>query len=469
MARILLLGCNLATSPYPVFPLGLAQVAGALHAHGHEVRQIDIQSSGLPTETLLKQEVLFNPDVISISVRNIDDVDSHHIEENWYLAQTRQVIAEVKKYFSAPIILGGAGFSLMAEKVLNFTGAELGVVGEGETAMPELVKKLEAANWQASALPQLHSAPSLLGDNIPAPLIDPDMGKFYAGKTDIMGIQSKRGCPYGCAYCSYPLIEGSKLRCREPESVAEQMERVHKDFGITHFVFCDSVFNDREGHFLRVAEAIKKRALPVHWSGYFRPSHTTKDELEFLQAAGLNALEIGTDSASDTTLGGMNKPFTFDEVHKFNALCTELELAAAHFIIMGGPKETRATVEEGLRNIRALTRSVVFVYQGVRILPGTRIEKIALNEGMITEDISLLKPAYYHSAHVAEAEVKALLEVDFAGDMTRIFPPSKAEKMDKALRSMGHTGILWDKLLVAPKGRRRRARPKACVDRGCDA
>lgn len=455
MARVLLLGCNLATSPYPVFPLGLAQIAGALDAHGHEVRQIDMQCSGASVAELLVQHESFHAEVISISVRNIDDVDSHHdLETSWYLDQTRRIIAEVKKVSKAPIILGGAGFSLMAKEVLEFTGADLGVIGEGEQAMPELIDKLEALNWNPSTLPPLHTAPKLTGKAIPSPLIDEAMGQYYCKATGIMGIQSKRGCPYNCAYCSYPLIEGHAMRYRDPEEVAEQMARVHTDYGVTHFVFCDSVLNDTEGHYLNVAESIKQRNLPVHWSGYFRPSHTTKEELQFLQAAGLNALEIGTDSASDTTLEGMNKPFSFADVQHFNSLCTELELAAAHFIIMGGPGETYETLNEGLRNISTLTRSVVFVYQGVRILPGTIMEKIALNEGVISKETSLLQPTYYHTPHVPEDELASIIEQDFSGDMTRLFPPSKAEKMDKALRTMGHTGLLWDKLLATPKRKR---------------
>lgn len=468
MARILLIGCNLATYPYPVFPLGLAQVAGALVASGHEVRQVDMQCSGLSVTELLAQHESFNADVISISVRNIDDVDSHHdIKDNWYLDQTRRIIAEVKKASSAPIILGGAGFSLMAAEVLKFTGADLGVIGEGEPTMPKVIAKLEAANWNAAALAPLHTSPKMAGESIPAPLIDEAMGKFYCTATGIMGIQSKRGCPYNCAYCSYPLIEGSSMRFREPESVAEQMERAHKDFGVNHFVFCDSVFNDRQEQYLKVAEAIKKRNLPVHWSGYFRPSHTTLEQLEFLKASGLQALEIGTDSASNATLEGMNKPFTFDEVHHFNSLCTDLELAAAHFIIMGGPKETYETLNEGLLNIRALTRSVIFVYQGVRVLPNTLMEKIALEEGVLSKDTSLLKPTYYHTAHVPQDELASIVEQDFAGDMTRMFPPSKANKMDKALRAMGHTGLLWDKLLASPRKRRRRV-PKQCASGNCN-
>lgn len=257
------------------------------------------------------------------------------------------------------------------------------------------------------------------------------------------------------------------MRYRNPESVAEQMEHVHKKFGVKHFVFCDSVFNDKQGHYLTVAEAIKKKNLPVHWSGYFRPSHTSKEELEFLKAAGLNALEIGTDSASDATLEGMNKPFTFEDVHRFNSYCTDLELAAAHFIIMGGPRESLETINEGLRNIRALTRSVVFVYQGVRILPDTLIEKIALEEGILSRKTSLLKPTYYHSPHIAEDELSSIVEQDFSGDMTRIFPPSKGEKMDKALRALGHTGLLWDKLLITPT-KRRRTRTKRCNNEACN-
>lgn len=458
MAKILLVSCNMATSPYPVFPLGMACIASALKAEGHVIRQVDIQASGVSPADALMAHRDFMPDLVGLSIRNIDSTDSHQGMSQWYLDKAKSIAQTVRAQYPAPIVIGGAGVALMPEQIKEHTGADFAIVGEGERAMVQLVSALDRNNWQTAGLNVLWQAAPLASSEIKCPVVDTDIAKFYLGKSGIMGIQSKRGCPYKCAYCSYPTIEGRTLRYVNPEAVAGHMEKMYTDHQVTEFVFCDSVFNDSCGHFLDVAKAIKKCDIPVRWSGYFRPSTTTLEELSFLQSAGLYALEIGTDSASDTTLAAMKKPFTFNEVQQFSASCASLDLAQAHFIILGGPKENVQTAQEGLRNIRTLEKSVVFVYQGVRILPHTHIEQVALNEGVITRETSLLRPVYYHSADITFDALQKMIEDDFAGDMTRIFPPAKGSQMETALRTLGHKGLLWDKLLISRRKNRTRNR-----------
>lgn len=456
MAKILLVSCNMATSPYPVFPLGMAYVASALQGQGHQVRQVDIQATGLTPFDTLKAHIDFMPDLVGLSIRNIDSTDSHQGISQWYLDKAKDITHTVRSLYPAPIVIGGAGVALMAEEIRNHTGANFAIVGEGEKAMHLLVQSLEKNQWRTSGLPALWRAESLAGDEIVCPMVDSQIANFYLDKSGVMGIQSKRGCPYHCAYCSYPTIEGRSLRYANPEGIAGHMEKMYTDFQVSEFVFCDSVFNDSRGYFLDLAKAIKKCNIPVRWSGYFRPSATTVEELSFLQSAGLYALEIGTDSASDVTLEAMKKPFSFSEVQRFSASCADLGLAQAHFIIMGGPKETLQTAREGLKNIQTLEKSVVFVYQGVRILPHTHIEQLALKEGVISPSTSLLRPVYYHSADITPESLQKMIEDDFAGDMTRIFPPAKGSQMESALRALGHKGLLWDKLLISRRKNRKR-------------
>lgn len=454
MTKILLINCNLATSPYPVFPMGVAQIAGALLAQGFDVRQLDIQASGMTIEQLLEANRAFEPDAIGLSIRNIDDVDSHQGMDRWYLQQAKNICETIKAEHKAPIIIGGAGVSLMAEKIRSFVGADFAISGEGERATVNLIRDLENNKWQINGLERVYSAPAISGEEIPSPYLDKDITKFYLEKSGMIGIQSKRGCPYQCAYCSYPFLEGRVLRHRPPEDIAKQMATMYHEHGVNDFVFCDSVFNDPEGKYLKVAQAIKDLNLPIRWSGYFRPSNTSKETLAFLKETGLYALELGTDSASDTTLKAMRKPFSFAEVIAFSQSCAELELAQAHFIIMGGPAETLETAQEGLANIAQLPRSIVFVFQGARILPNTHIETISVKEKVISPDDKLLKPTYYHSPHIDEAELSELISRAFQKDMTRIFPPSEGADMEKAMRSLGFKGLLWDRLLVKKKRKR---------------
>lgn len=454
MSKILLINCNLATSPYPVFPMGLAQIAGALKLHGYDVLQADLQASELQLEDMVKSHLDFKPNVIGLSIRNIDDVDSHQGLDKWYLQQAKSICATIRQYYDVPIIIGGAGVSLMADKIRNFIGADFVIEGEGEVAMVALLNLLRENSWQTDLEQKVYSSEPIAGKDIPSPYLDPEITKFYHDKAGVVGIQSKRGCPYKCAYCSYPNIEGKVLRHRPPEMIAEQMEIMYKDHGINDFVFCDSVFNDHEGNYIAVAEAIKNLSLPIRWSGYFRPSNTSREELQFLKEAGLYALELGTDSASDATLRAMRKPFDFAEVLNFSNHCADLELAQAHFIIMGGPGENLHTAKEGLENIAQLKKSIVFVFQGIRVLPNTHIEKIALEEKIINLDNPLLSPTYYHSPGIDKDELAELITESFKRDITRIFPPSNGSDMEKAMRALGFKGLLWDRLL-RPKKRKR--------------
>jgi len=70
-SKILLVSVNRCASPYLVFPLGLAHVAGALERAGHEVRIIDCARDGTDIEP---QVVSFGPAYIGLSLRNIDDI-----------------------------------------------------------------------------------------------------------------------------------------------------------------------------------------------------------------------------------------------------------------------------------------------------------------------------------------------------------------------------------------------------------
>ncbi|HAD04617.1 MAG TPA: B12-binding domain-containing radical SAM protein, partial [Desulfuromonas sp.] len=83
MSRIFCLSSNITTEPYPVYPLGMAIIAGALSRAGHEVRQFDFLAAGKSEEALVAAVADFAPDGICLSLRNIDNVDSFSAESAW--------------------------------------------------------------------------------------------------------------------------------------------------------------------------------------------------------------------------------------------------------------------------------------------------------------------------------------------------------------------------------------------------
>lgn len=446
MNRVLLLAANRCTDPYPVYPLGMSMVAGALSRAGFAVRQAS--ACRLDESSLAREIRLFAPQAVGVSIRNVDDVDS--LTGEWFVDNVRELVLGIRELTDAPVVLGGPGFSLLPEAILQYTGADFGVCGEGERAAVEVFSELARGRTPKRLSRADHP---LRGSDIAAPLADPALARFFTEQSGILPLQSKRGCFKACAYCTYPSLEGRKLRLRDPEEVAEEAVRLCRDFGARHLVFVDSVMNDPGGHYLEVAEALLRRAPGASWSGYFSPAPIGADELDLLKRSGLSAIELGTDAASDATLEGLAKGFEFAEVHRFCAACAAAEVPLAHFVIFGGPGETRATLEEGLDNLARLETSLVFAFSGVRIYPGAPIAARAVADALLDPDDDLLAPRYYFSPDVPAETIEQRVAESFRGQRLRIFPPASGQARMRFLRASGERGLIWDTLLRPPGAR----------------
>ncbi|MBI9080495.1 MAG: lipid biosynthesis B12-binding/radical SAM protein [Pseudodesulfovibrio sp.] len=447
MARILLISTNTTTEPYPVYPLGMSVIASALNAAGHTVRQFDFLMAKSSLECLGQALIEFRPDMTGISLRNIDNVDSLSSDTNWYLGNVKEVTAFLKAQ-EQTVIVGGPGFSLMPDDILDFLGADHGVVGEGERKIVKLVSMIESG----VKTPKIFKAESgLQSKDMHTPLWDQALVDFYLEQSGIVNIQTKRGCENRCNYCSYPTIEGRVIRPRDAAEVAEEIEKLHRKFNVETIFFTDSVFNDSHGHYLEVAEHLARRNLPVQWSAFFQPTLIKTADLKLLKRSGLQAMEVGTDASTDATLTAMGKPFLFEDVIRFNKACVSEHIPCAHFVIFGGLDETPKTVQQGINNLNELDNCVVFPFSGIRLYKGTPLYSHAKREGIISPDTSLLKPLYYFSPQIDPDAMNEALIKGFSGRRDRIFPPSDGQDRMNVLRRFGYRGLLWDTLIKFPE------------------
>ncbi|MBU1568893.1 MAG: cobalamin-dependent protein [Proteobacteria bacterium] len=439
-ARCLLVSANRMVSPYPVYPIGIAYIMGALQGYGHRADHVDILASG-GYSALLKKLGDTHYDIIGISIRNIDTVDSASPQE--MLTDITEAIQHIRQHTKAPIVLGGPGFSIMPEQLLDYCKGDYGIVGEGEEAFPQLIDRIMSGEHPEQKLfsKSLTSFPEC------QPSYSHEVTPYYVAHGGMLNVQTKRGCNYGCAYCSYPTIEGQKLRYRDTAEVVSEIERLCREFGARYIFFTDAVFNDPHDHYLQIAEELIRKENTTPWCAFFRPQNLTKDTLRLLKRSGMVAMELGTDASTNTTLTALNKGFTFDEVLAVNEAIVAESLACAHFLMFGGPGETRDTVLQGIRNLKKLRRSVVFAYIGIRILPGTKVHKRAFVEQLIADDTDLVMPIFYYSPMVDRDFIESRLLSAFHGRKDRIFPVAKSEHLIPLLHKMGHMGPLWDLLI----------------------
>lgn len=458
MSRVLLISSNTCDVPYPVYPLGMATVAGALLAAGHQVQQFDWLAAGRDAGQLGRAIGAFDPEVVALSIRNVDRVDSLvESAEAWELREAREVVAWVRQFTNVPVLAGGSAVSVIPEEVGQYVGADLAIPGEGERAIVEAVAAVTqarsaAARRGARAVPAVWpmAQERLCGDRQCSPCFDPALVAYYWDKSGIIGLQSKRGCPYHCCYCTYPDLEGTQFRARDIEAVMADLERLRRDFHVDTVFFVDSIFNDPQGQYLELAEALARRNLGVRWATYMSPRGLTCEGLKLCRRAGLYAVELGTDATTDTTLEGMGKPFRWAEVVETNQMLVQTEIAGAHFVIFGGPGETPATVREGLDNIARLDHCVVLGFSGVRIYPATPLHRRAVTEHLVQETDSLFEPVYYVSPLVDKAWMERQVSQSWAGRRDRIFPPHEGQRAAAVLRAFGWKGLLWDRLIRFP-------------------
>jgi len=443
--RVLLISSNRCDQPYPVFPLGLTYVDTALRRAGHETRLWDYQIAGVPLEQVLAE---FAPDYIGISCRNVDDIV--YQSQETYFDLPAQIIQRVRAMTKCPVVLGGSAFSLYPEKLLELTGANYGVVGEGERAFVELLAGNELSRvpglvWRNGNIITINPCAPLDPRDIPFAERAPALEDFYLQRSLMLNIQTQRGCPLHCCYCTYPLIEGRQPRRRPAADVVAELADLAAR-GVKHVFIADSVFNTTTAHVTEICEAILQQGVTITWSCFLRPVGLTPELMRLMARAGLTHVEFGSDSFCDPVLREYGKSFTFADILESALNAQAAKVRQAHFLICGGPGETRETLQETFTNSRQLTGAVIFGFAGMRIFPGTALHERALREGVIQSDTDLLSPRYYISASLPITELLALLE-DFkcqaANWIVGPLPPSFPAFADR-LRQRGVVGPLWE-------------------------
>jgi radical SAM superfamily enzyme YgiQ (UPF0313 family) len=139
--KILLISVNRERMPFPVFPLGLAYIAMALRKEGHQVEVMDLcfsQEISIDLNQTLHQ---FQPDLIGISLRNLDNLT--YPTSISYLQEVEEVVGICRQSPSSQLVIGGSGYSLAPQELLQFLNVDFGIVGEGEEIFLQLVRSLE--------------------------------------------------------------------------------------------------------------------------------------------------------------------------------------------------------------------------------------------------------------------------------------------------------------------------------------
>jgi radical SAM superfamily enzyme YgiQ (UPF0313 family) len=459
--EILLVSANREKSPYPVFPLGLSYLAGSLLAAGHQLRILDLCFAEDP-DTLLRDELSsFPPDAVILSIRNIDNVT--YPGSRSYLEGVKTVVDVCRE--KTTVILGGSGFSLMPRELLDYFGGDYGVVGEGEEILPRLLEKL-ASGESTQGLPgvlvrgRAEYLPPVPVEKIGKPERSLFQVERYNWEGGMANLQTKRGCPFTCIYCTYPILEGTRLRLRDVDDIIAEIQELVELNGTEYLYFVDDIFNYPMVFAEKLCRAMIFAGLSIHWSAFINPAFITPDLMAIMVEAGCDAFEFGTDSGSPAMLRNLGKSFDTDDVRAASALCRDHGVDFAHYILFGGPGETEETLLESFALMDEVAPTAVIGMTGIRIYPGTTLHRQALAEGIISPDTSLLESVFYISPAVRDT-LCDLVTTEALKRRNWVVPGLEINMSDAMMAALRHfpvRGPLWK--LMKHLGRSR-VRPMA--------
>jgi radical SAM superfamily enzyme YgiQ (UPF0313 family) len=402
--RTLIISVNREEINMPTWPLGAALVASAVQAAGHEVELLDLMSVNDPQQALKTLIKKFRPGVIGLSVRNVDDQSM--TDTKFLLDETRDLMSVLRSSTQAPIVLGGAGYSIFPGALLHYFGADMGIQGEGEKAFPALIERLEKGE-DVSSVPGLFlRGKGLLRERVFADDLDtlplPDnrfLPEPSIRNSDdfMMPVQTRRGCPMRCSYCSTGAIERCALRNRSPEKVAQWLKMI-AGLGMRRYYLVDNTFNLPPSYAKALCREIIKAELDIVWRAIVYPVRIEDELAQLMSAAGCNEVALGFESGSEMVLQGMNKRFRHGDVKSACATLGKAGIRRMGFLLLGGPGETRESVLESLAFADSLHLECMKITVGIRIYPYTRLAEIAGAKGIISPEDDLLAPRFYVEA-----------------------------------------------------------------------
>ena len=450
--KILFVSGNREKLPDAVIPLGLLYVM-ANTPDRHDKVLLDLCFEDDPFAALAEGINEHSPELIALSMRNIQNNDYTGLSDN--LNYYAQLVATCKHKSTAPVVLGGAGFSVMPAELMVRLQADYGISGEGEEAFPRLVDNLEAGNdisqigclfFRDAADPTKvlrgPTPPDFLDMNS---LVTPDHSMAdsrYFGGYGMDSIQTKRGCPLRCDYCTYPIIEGRKGRLRSAKSVVDEMcASAEKNPDINHFFIVDSVFNLPKTHAKKVCRELIARNWEIPWSCYSNPLGFDQEFADLAYEAGCAGMEIGSDSGSDEILKRLHKGFTTEHIKQLNRICIQAGIPDCHTFILGTEGET---LDDSKRTLEFLAELDPF---GAIIM-------------VWTDDYDSLNLAIREERLALRRQIEQLL-LEQAKDHPRWAMPGLgvnfSEDLFDRLRAAGMYGPLWQHLR-GPRQRNRRRR-----------
>jgi anaerobic magnesium-protoporphyrin IX monomethyl ester cyclase len=383
-------------------PTWSRMLAGWMRDRGYSVKIIDAEALGLLPDDVAGRIRGIQPRLVCIVVYGQQpSASSQQMASAGAIA--RAIKNRVISY--TPILLVGAHVSALPERTMREEMVDAVCVGEGPLTIEGLLRgddqaKIPGLVWREPLDPRkIHVNPS-------APLIE-DLSQLHGDVWDILpmskyrahlwhvfgdlahrqpyaSIYTTQGCPYACHFCMINApFESRRYRVREPKAVVDQIEMLHRDYGVKAIKVADEMFLLRERHYMAICDGLIERGLgdQINLWVYGRVDSVKPSTLDRLRRAGIRWIALGIESGSQKVRAGANKVLkTGDDITSIVRAIEGSGINVISNFIFGLPSDDFQSMQETLDLAMSLRTAFANFYSSMAY-PGSPMYAEAVARG----------------------------------------------------------------------------------------
>ncbi len=421
-----------------VYPIGVTYLADFIHRRKPDVRQRILDLSLFPDGQRIRAvrdaTTEFKPDLVCFSWRDIQIFSPHEGDSslehafNFYFASNplKRVAAsfagvkQLYRYYShiraalsypwliakefpkTQIMIGGGAFTAFADQLIQkLPEGVIGILGEGEDAILKVIEGQSLENERyilregKTVRKGQQGSPALLDAlTVDLPYLTTIFPQHREYLGESIGVQSKRGCPYDCAFCLYPYIEGKRVRYRPPAMVVKDISQHYHQWGARRFWFTDAQFiTGKEAYpqCTEILERILAEKLEIEWSGYIRTSLITPELARLMVRSGVGDLEVAITSGSQMVLNDLHMGFKLERLYDGCRYLAEAGFKGKVILnySLNSPKETEESLLQSVESYKKVASILgeervfpLMFFLGIQ--PNTDLEERLLEEGYLS-------------------------------------------------------------------------------------
>jgi len=368
-------------------PLGIGYIASYLKKH--------LNFNNIVIERYSDKLLSHKPDLIGMTSNTMN------------FNKAIEIATRVKKEFNAITIVGGPHISLLPKSLPECI--DIGVMGEGELTAKELfeyfLSEPEAIAKKAINTEKLEKIKGIVFhkngqkivteerelienlDTLPYPDRDLLKGKWINDIGEYAGINSSRGCPYRCSFCS-TCIFWRKYRGFSADYFVREVRYLHRNYGTKRITILDDLFLVEKDRLRKIVGRLKEEGLTkkVEFECTGRIDLLTDETCKLMKEMNIKSVQLGIESYNEKVLKEYNKSnINKKTINEALSFCKKYGLKVYALFIIGAPQETQKDILETYVFLRDNMDKMNWVNTGELLaLPGTKYWKMLEEKGKVS-------------------------------------------------------------------------------------